>query len=191
MYSNQQLGLMFRVPLGWNHPDDATQKLVVETGHRAAFGGDPAEDAEHQQSVRCTKNLVWLTKYPEGTKNAMSNPLVLLNAVDESCLGPRRLPSSPDDKDGAAVLQEMKAELLGSEAPGTKESARLFLVGDHHLMFEVSGERLVSLPGRAEPEKVSMALRMMEQKGVLLEWMYEAGSPEELHEISKLAVKLD
>jgi hypothetical protein len=191
IYSNQQLGLIFRIPSGWNHPDDDTQKQVMESGHRAMFGDDPAEDAEHQQSLRCTKNLVWLTKYPMGTKNGMSNPLVVLNVVDESCLGPRRFPSSPDDRDGlAAAAQQLKMGLVGSESPGTKESVRAFLVGDH-LMVEVSGERLVSLPGRAEPEKVSMTLTLMEQKGFLLEWMYGAGSSEELAEISKLAVKLD
>jgi hypothetical protein len=99
LYTNDALGFSYQFPQGWVIADKATQEKVTEAGHQFAWGNSSAAAREHEAAQQCTRILLWVTKYPEGTKTEEVNPLVALIAADPDCLPGFKFPSSIDDKE--------------------------------------------------------------------------------------------
>src|ERR1700691_869127 len=186
LYTNEALGLSYQYPKGWVVADKATQEKVIEAGHQAAWGNNPAAAIEHGAAQRCTRNLLWVNKYPAGTKTEAVNPLIAMIAADPGCSHDFRFPTSIDDKEGIEAAARQVSGWL-AEAPflsGGHRSVSAF-VTQRHVMLDVSSSSTLSVAGNKDPVAIFASLYFTECKGYLVAWMFVSGSQSGLDELKK------
>ena len=79
------MGFTYELPAGWIVNEKAIQDRVIETGRQFVWGNDSTAAREHEVFERCSRVLLMVTKFPEGTKSDELNPLIAILAVDLAC----------------------------------------------------------------------------------------------------------
>jgi hypothetical protein len=186
IYSNDELAFSYEFPMGWTVADRATQEKVVEAGHQAAWGESSAAAREHQAAQQCTRTLLWVSKYQEGTKTEGVNPLIVVMAVDPACVPGAHFPASPDDRGGIGQLAEQVVRSFAGTpfiAKG-QSSVRPFTV-QGHLMLDISGVSTVSFAGHKSPLNIFTSFIFTAPKDYWVAWVLMSSSQAGLEELKK------
>jgi hypothetical protein len=183
-YTNGALGLSYQFPAGWSLADKATQDKVTETGHEAAWGNSPRAAREHEMAQKCTKVLLWTSKYPEGTHTGDVNPLIVLLAADPDCFPSTKFPASSDDEETIRQLGQVLVRSFGDTIFGEQESMKLGTLGAQgHLFIAVSGVSRQSFLGRAAPIEIHNSMVLTPANDFWLIWIFSSGSEAGLQEL--------
>lgn len=189
VYANDDLGFTYEFPKDWHVVDKATEEKLIEAGHQAAWGDDPAARREHEQAQQCGRLLLAASKYPEGSTAATSNPAISITTFDAECLpGAPRFPTSADDDEGisrvgGAVLQSLK----GTPFKPTKQSSVRVLTVQGHLMIEIPGEYSVKMPGEQLALRNSASVVLTELKNYWVVFTFQAATEAGVQDIMQNA----
>jgi hypothetical protein len=189
-YRNETLGFSYEFPQGWVIADKSTQEKVTEAGHQLAWGDSPAAAREHKEAEQCTRVLLWVTKYPEGTKIAKGdNPLVIVTAIDPDCLPGFTFPSSIADKEGMKTSANGIVRMFSGTpfiSKGQNPVSAFTIQG--HLMMTISSSSTVTMPGQKEPTSTFTSFVFTGVKGYLVTWVMMSGSEAGLQELKNTKV---
>jgi hypothetical protein len=178
VYSNDELGFTYEFPADWHVADKATEDKVIAAGHEVAWGNDPAARREHEQMEQCTRILLYVTKYPEGSSPEAVNPGVMIMAFDSRCSPDApQFPTSTDDEEGisrvgAAMLQSLARTPF---TPSKRNSIRVLSAQDH-LLLEIPGAFAVNVPGRTLPVDSSTSMVFTSLNDYWISFMFMSGS---------------
>jgi hypothetical protein len=183
-FTNDTLGFSFQFPAGWVLADKTTQENVVKAGHQFAWGNDPAAAREHELLERCSRVLLWATKYPEGTKTDEINPLIAIVAFDSACFPGVDLPKSIEDTDGIRqVAIKISHSLSGSPFIGKGRNSFRSFTRQNHLFVDLSSAFKVEVPNRKQPFDVFTSDIFTQANGYWVIWMFMNGSQSGLDEL--------
>jgi len=189
VYTNSTLGFSYQFPQGWTIADKAIPHAVIETGHQAAWGSDPAAAREHEEAEKCVHILLWANQFPEGTPTQEMNPLIVLFAVDPICSLAVQLPRSIDDKrEIAEAAQQFKDAFAGLPFIGSGQSSVSAFTDQGHLMLEISSDSTVKLPSRTKPLSLFFSVRFTELNGSVVAWAFVSGSQTSLEQLKSTKV---
>ena len=189
-YTNDALGFVYQFPAGWVVNDKATQQKTAEIGHQIIWGNDPAAAREHEAFLQCGRILLFVTKYPEGTKTEELNPLILVLATDSACFPGAHFPTSVNDSaDIKEVARQFVRSLAGTPfAPKGQGSVNAFMV-QGHVMLDISGSFTVNYPGHNGPLDIFTALDVTQAKDYWLAWAFMSGSQAGLQELRNTKIQ--
>jgi hypothetical protein len=184
IYTNDALGFKYQFPGGWIVNDKATQEKATELGHLFIWGDSPSAAREHQAAQQCTRVLLYVTKYPEGSERDEVLPLILLMAADPQCSPGTRFPATLDDRDAIkqAALQfagSLAGTPLATDGP---TSVNAFMV-QGHLTIEIQGSFAISPPSHKQPLNVLTAVDLMEVKDYWVASCFVSGNQNGLQEL--------
>jgi hypothetical protein len=185
-FTNDALGFSFQFPAGWALADKTTQENVIRAGHQFAWGNDPAAAREHEVLERCSRVLLWATKYPEGTQTGEINPLIVILALDSSCFPGAELPKSTEDTDRIRqVGTQISRWFSGTPFFGKGEnSVRAFML-QKRLFLDLSSAFKVELPTRKQPFDVFTSIIFTQTDDYWVIWMFVNGSQSGLEELRR------
>ena len=186
-YTNQTLGFSYDFPAGWVTTDKETQEKVIETGHEAMWGNDPGAAREHEVMEQCTRRLLWVSKYPEGTKTDEVNPLIAILVLDPSCGGADlQFPKSAEDRNAIRQIgEQFVGSMLGSH--GVRNQKIGFGAHDAggRLVISVSYSFTVDAPKSKSLHEVFTAFAITTAKDYWVAWMFMSGSQSDLDQVKK------
>jgi hypothetical protein len=186
VFTNEQLGFSFRFPAGWVIADKATQEKVTETGHQAAWGNDPAAAREHELLQQCSRNLLWVTKYPEGTHTDDVNPLIAIVALDPACVPGASLPKSTEDVDAIRGLAGQFSQYLSSTPfMGKGRNSVSAFTLENRIMLDLSSAFSVDVPNEMRTLNVFTSMIFTKEKGYWVMWFFMDGRQSGLDKLRK------
>ncbi len=191
-YHNEELGFRYQFPEGWIVNDKATQEKVAEVGHQFVWGNDPSAQQEHQAASQCTKNLLFVTRYPEGTKMEQFNPTVLLAVADPGCVPSASFPKTVDDRE---AIQQLAKEIVHSFRTATMasiEPARVRAFNNAgRIVIEISQSFTVNAPGQVTPLAILSSISLMQAGDYWVIWMFASSDKAQLDELRNTKIFFD
>jgi hypothetical protein len=192
-YMNEDLALAYEFPPGWTVADQTTRDKIVEIGHQAAYGNDPAAAEEHGFVQKCARYLLMANRYPEGTKIDGVNPAIALMVVDSACFPVSlRFPTSLNER--AQVTELSKAFLaMTAAAPFFSKDqtsvAPFMALGQ--LWIELSSTAQVNLPEGKPPLTAVTAIDFTQLKDYWAAWMFIANNQAELQQMKQTKISVN
>jgi len=185
-FTNDTLGFSFQFPAGWVTADKTTQENVVKAGHQLAWGNDPAAAREHEVLERCSRVLLWATKYPEGTKTDEINPLIVIVAFDSACWPGVDLPKSAENTDGIRqVAIHISQALARTPFMGKGRHSVSAFTLQSRLLVDLSSSFQVESPTRKQPVDVFTSIVFTQANPYWVMWMFMNGSQSGLDELKR------
>jgi hypothetical protein len=188
-YANEQLGLSYIFPEGWVVNDKAALDKTIEIGHQVAWGDDPSAAREHEQFLRCTQPLLYVTQHPPRTRSDVDS-LIFVLASDPTCTPGIHLPTSIDDRDTIkqAAVQIIRSFSGTPFVPKGKPSVNAFEI-QGRVMLDISGS-FEFKPAKANtPLKVWSTLDFTGAGGYWVLWFFLSGSEAGLQELRDTKIK--
>src|SRR5271155_80210 len=175
-YINSELGLRYQIPGGWT----AGEKEVVAS-HKFAWVDDPSTKEQRASANQCSKNLLLVTKHPEGMALNGFDPMALMIAIDAACFPEITFPKSKTDKD---AIQRFASQILAHlQNPGDAVRAparvRAFENGGR-VMIEVSRPlqittHEIALGPRTMIRNVDRSVLIVPAAGYWVAWIFVSG----------------
>jgi hypothetical protein len=178
VYRNPDLGLQWDVPKGW-------EVSLAEAKD------DPPRDAtalrEHEFLHACSKTLLQIKQHGSGDSSRQATePLIILRALDPSCLS-MRIPASVTDKNAA---DNVSASLEVLSEFGEIASDELVSISDH--LFTVFHGTIASPAANDElAQRLSQVIYATLHHKVLLVWSLVAPTSPDLNAVPIAGITLD
>ena len=190
-YSNQQIGMTYHFPAGWNIEPSGAIEPAVER-YRQSVTGEPLLGPRERAIVKaCRRTLlsVWRTKpLPDGEVPYDDFGEVTLSAMPLSCFPNIRFPSDPNDSNevrqfivGLSFTQPLQRDM--NVARTYQVGGRTFVATQGTIAYKTGGDAL--------SRRVSVALAMTEQRGFLLIWLMAAPHEAELRQLLSAKVSFE
>ncbi len=177
LYTNDELGISFRFPPGWAVADQSSQ---IEPDHLASW----EDEKQFKTAQRCTQNLLWVSKYPEGSEVREFNPLITVMATDIDCLKNFKFPTSTDDKKLLkSVAHQVMHSFAGAPYVAQSENSVNVINTQGHLLISLMGTSLLNAPGRDDPIITVTCFIFTELKNYLIAWQFVSGSTDGIKDI--------
>jgi|SRR5450631_927517 len=177
LYTNDELGLSFRFPPGWSVADQASQ---IEPDHLASW----EDEKQFKTAQRCTQNLLWVSKYPEGSDTREFNPLITVMATDIDCLKGFKFPTSPDDKKLLkSVAHQVMHSFAGAPYVAQSENSVNVINTQGHILISLMGSSQLYAPGRDDPMTTVTCFIFTQLKNYLIAWQFESGSTDGIKDL--------
>jgi hypothetical protein len=189
IYANEQLGLSYIFPEGWVVNDKAALDKTIEIGHQVAWGDDPSAAREHEQFLRCTRPLLFVTQHPPRTRSDVDS-LIFVLASDPACTPGIHFPTSIDDRD---TIKQVAVQIIRSFSgtpflPKGKPSVNAFEI-QGRVMLDIYGS-FEFKPAKANTQlKAWSALDLTESGGYWVLWFFLSGSEAGLQELRETKIK--
>jgi hypothetical protein len=194
MYSNPALGFRYEFPGGWVANDKATQQRAVLSGQQFVWSDDPELKLDHKSGTHCTRDLLLVTRHPEGMQSNGFNPLAFLIAADPACALPVTFPRSVKDKDS---IQNIASQLgiyfrTYEVTSRTPSRIRAFENGGR-VMLEVSQSLTVSRhdPGSTITQVIRTSVTLMQAGDYWVMWMFAADNDTDLDRLRTSKIFFD
>src|SRR5579864_8261548 len=185
IYYNSELGFRYQFPEGWTIYDKAMQADMTEAGHQFVWRG-PFAEREYASGSECTKNLLFLTRYREGTRLHQFNPVVLVMAMDPKCTPELAFPSSPRDQDAVKRIANYFVNSFKTPTMTSLGSARVRAFENAgHLMLEISqsSSLVTKTPGSTTTYNIRTTLLLMQAGEYWVMWLFATDDDSELEQL--------
>jgi len=192
LYVNPVLGLRYQFPEGWTVNDK-----ITTVPHQFTWVDQPGAKTPGGSTTQCSRNLLFVTKHPEGMETNSFDPMALMVAVDPACFPEITFPRSLTDRDAvqkaaAQVLQHLQTPGAVVRAPAR---ARAF-DNAGTVMLEVW--RPLSFTTR-EPRRgagatirnVDRSVLMMPAGGYWIVWIFVSGDDVDMDKLKSTRIFLD
>lgn len=191
-YHNEELGFRYQFPEGWIVNDKATQEKVAAVGHQFVWGNDLDAQKEHEAASNCTKNLLFVTQYPEGKKVEQFNPIVLLAAADPKCVPSARFPKTVDDREAIQQLAKGIVHYFrtASMASGAPARVRAF-DNAGRIVIEISQTFAVNASGQGTPATILSSFLLMQAGHYWVMWMFASSDQTQLENLRNTKIFFD
>jgi hypothetical protein len=186
---NSELGFRYRFPDGWTINQEET---VV--AHQFAWVDDPSAKTKNASPSQCSKNLLFVTKHPEGMRLNSFDPMALVIAVDPKCFPAITYPSSPTDQE---AIQRSASQLLSHlQTPGsvTRAPARVRAFDNGgRVMLEISRPLSISTHEATLTTllNVSRSVLTMPASGYWVIWIFVSGDDVDMDRLKATKIFLD
>lgn len=190
-YRNQELGLTYRLPVGWMIGTEPGVQREVERVRQQQGDGPWMGRAESELVKACNRVLFSARKEPAGPNGKVSYDgfgEITLSAMATPCVPDMQFPSSVTDADGIKAFLAQFAlthPLLRDVRQGRafETGGRLFIVTEGMVTFQIEGEDL--------SRRLSIAMAITEHRGWLLTWFFGAPHDSELRELMDTKMVLE
>jgi hypothetical protein len=177
LYTNDELGISFGFPPAWTVADQYSQ---IEPDHLASW----EDEKQFKTAQRCTQNLLWVSKYPEGTDAREFNSLITVMATDVDCLKGFKFPDSADDKKLLkSVAHHVMHSFAGAPYVAQSENSVNVINSQGHLLITLMGTSQRDVPGRDDPITTVTCFIFTQIKNYLVAWQFVSGSGDGLKDI--------
>lgn len=186
-YADQSLGMSVYYPKEFIPQTAEDLQAVIERGHRAAYGTDPAHDPEHVEAMHCAHTLLYATSgevhdQDAAKADAGSASTVMIVDFDRSCL-PKKLK-------GDKALSALAGTIL--HLPGYIQLVQQmwFVAGDNRRIHSGMAGTMYTPPGctrKSDPSAgcsgvpLFLIAAALEQKEHYIEIIYMSGTSTEKH----------
>lgn len=187
VYSNRELRFTYEFPPDWQVVDKVTSDMVMETGHHAVWDDDRVAQLEHEQSLKCSRLLLYVRKSPVGTTGPSA--AVAIMAFDPQCMpGVPSFPRSVDDDEGIRRLGGALMQSIGTGPfkASNRNSVRVLSAGGHP-MLEIQGSVSLNRPESAPPVRGFASMVLTSMDDYWIEFTFMGGSDFEVQELVKSA----
>ncbi|MGB8064354.1 MAG: hypothetical protein WCF26_20870 [Candidatus Sulfotelmatobacter sp.] len=190
-YTNSELGFRYQLPKGWAVNDKETT-----LAHEFAWADNPGSRTQSSQS-QCSKNLLFVTKHPEGMKLNSFDPMALMIAVDPECFPEITLPKSATERD---LVQKAAAQVLRHlDTPGSvvRAQARVRAFDNAgRVMLEISRPlsmttREVSLGSLTTIRNVNRSVLLLPAGGYWAVWIFVSGDDVDMDTLKTTKIFFD
>jgi hypothetical protein len=192
LYVNSVLGLRYQFPEGWTVNDK-----ITTVAHQFTWVDQPGAKSQSGSPTQCSRNLLFVTKHPEGMETNSFDPMALMVAVDPACFPEIALPRSLTDRD--AVQKAAAQALQHLQTPGAvvRAPARVRAFDNAGtVMLEVW--RPLSFTTR-EPRRgagatirnVDRSVLMMQAGGYWIVWIFVSGDEVDMDKLKATKIFLD
>jgi hypothetical protein len=124
-YHNAELGFRYQFPSGWIVNDKATQERAVAAGYQFVWADDPSAKREGKVAHQCTKDLLFVTQYPEEMRSNGFNPLAFLIAADPKCVPGVAFPSSVKDHEAIQRIANQLGVFFKTSSVTSRSPSRI------------------------------------------------------------------
>jgi len=191
-YYNEELGFRYQFPEGWIVNDKATQENVAAVGHQFVWGDDLNAQKEHEAASNCTKNLLFVTQYPEGKKVEQFNPIVLLAAADPKCAPSARFPKTVDDHEAIQQLAKETVHYFRTASMASSAPARVRAFDNAgRIVIEVSQSFAPNASGQGTPATILSSLLFMQAGNYWVIWAFASSDKAQLEELRNTRIFFD
>ncbi len=191
-YHNEELGFRYQFPEGWIVNDKATQEKVAAVGHQFVWGNDLNARKEHEASNNCTKNLLFVTQYPEGKKVEQFNPIVFLAAADPKCVPSARFPKTVDDREAVQQLAKEIVHYFRTPSMASSAPARVRAFDNAgRIVIEISQSFTVNASGQGVPVSIVSSLLLMQAGDYWVMWMFASSDKTQLEYLRNTKIFFD
>jgi hypothetical protein len=176
MYANPDLGLRYQLPGGWTVGEKETA-----VSHQFAWVDDPSAKTPSSSPRLCSKNLLFVTKHPEGMKLNSFDPMALVIAADPTCFREITYPKSVKERE---AIQKSASQFLSHlQAPGSvvRGAARVRAFDNAgKVMLEISRPlsittREVTFASITTIQNVNRSILTMPVNGYWVIWIFVSG----------------
>jgi hypothetical protein len=192
LYVNSALGLRYQFPEGWTVNDK-----IATVPHQFTWVDQLVAKTQSGSPTLCSRNLLFVTKHPEGMETNSFDPMALMVAVDPACFPEITFPKSVTDHDGvqktaAQVLQHLQTPGAVVRAPAR---ARAF-DNAGTVMLEVwrplsFTTRELKRGAGATIRNVDRSVLMMQAGGYLIVWIFVSGDDVDMDKLKATKIFLD
>jgi hypothetical protein len=180
IYSNDELGFRYELPRGW-----------VLNNNAHVWGNDLAAQIEHL-APRCTKTLLYVTRYPEDPPTAELNPTIILAALDPTRTPEVTYPAAPSDRQRVQQVAKQTVDYFGKTkmAPTSRPSVRAFNNAGR-TMIEISQSFTTTAVGQSTPLKVLCSVLLMQAGDYWVTWVFAGGNELQLKDLRETKIFFD
>jgi hypothetical protein len=191
-YHNAELGFRYEFPQGWVLLSKANEERMADTGHQFMWGNSPATQQEHEAADQCAKNLLFVRRNLEASKNGQFNPIVLLVVADPECAPGSIFPKTVDDRKAVQEIGRQFMEYFRTAAMSSTGPARVRAFNNAgRIMVDISQSFTVSAPAQPMPTTILSSTVLMQAGEYWLMWMFAAGDKGELEELRNTKIFFD
>jgi hypothetical protein len=189
-YYNSDLGFRYQFPDGWTPYDKSMQADMADAGHQFVWRG-PFTEREHAPGNECTKNLLFLTRYPEGMRLNRFNPVVLVMAMDPKCSPEVTFPASVKDRDAVQHIASLFVNSFKTARMTSLGSVRVRAFDNAgRVMLEISqsSSLVTSAPGSTVTYNIRTSLLLMQAGEYWVMWFFATDDDAELEQLRKTKI---
>jgi hypothetical protein len=183
VYANEQIGMTYEFPRGWNVEPEGAVEPAVER-YREKVSGEPLLGPRERAVVKaCRRTLlsVWRNKpQTDGEVPYDDFGEVTLSTMPLACFPNIHFPE--DSRDAAAVRQFIVGLSFTFPLQRDMNTARTYEAGGKTFVV-THGTIAYKEAGEELSRRISVALAMTEQRGYLLIWLFAAPHDEELRDL--------
>ena len=191
-YHNAELGFQYQYPKGWAVNDKATQETALAAGRQFVWTDDTKRD--HKSAGQCTKDLLFVTQYPEEMRPNGFNPLAFLIAADPKCAPGVVFPATVKDRE---AIQRIATNLgIYFKTPSVTHR------GPAHIRaFDNAGRVILEIsqsftfythePGTETLQTVSSSILVTQVRDYWIMWMFMGDSDAQLVQLRATKIFFD
>jgi len=177
VYQNSDLGLQYELPKGWE---------ILPTNNSGNAPADPALLREFQFLHACSRTLLRAQQSGTGDGRGIRRPMIVLRALDPSCLS-MPIPAVPSDTKAA---EEVGVSLEALQEFGQVASHQLVPVADH-LFMVFHGTIAALAEGEQLAQRMSQSMLATKHNKELLVWSFMAPTSPELAAMPASGIQFD
>ncbi len=191
-YVNSELHLRYQLPDGW-----AVSEKETVASHQFSWADKPSAKDQQTPTIQCSKNLLFVTKHPEGMTLSGFDPMELIIAIDPTCFPEINFPKSTADHE---AIQRAAGQFLSHlQTPGAVVRAparvRAFENGGR-LMLDISRPlsittREITLGSRTMIRNVDRSVLMLPARGYWIAWIFVSGDDVDMDYLKATKIFLD
>lgn len=193
-YRNDQLGFSYQFPKGWTVNDDAAQKRMISANRQFAWADDIAVTKDKKKHEQCSKNLLFVTKYPVEMQTSDFNPTILMIVADPSCTANVSFPKSTKDADAIQRVSGQVGLFFRTADVTVRRPARIRAFDDDgRVIIEVSQEfgSTFHEPGRITYRTISSSTIIAQSGNYWVMWMFLGSNDTELSKLRATKIFFD
>lgn len=193
-YHNAELGFRYQFPDGWIVNDKATRERAIADGDQFVWGEDLLTKREPRAARQCTKDLLFVTRYPEGMRTNGLNPMGFLIAADPKCVPGVVFPSTVKDQEAIQRITSQlgiyfKTSTITSRSP---TRIRAFDNGGRVMLEASQSFSIVThQPGRDTLQNIRSAILLMQAGEYWVMWMFASDDDVQLAKLRASKIFFD
>jgi hypothetical protein len=194
MYHNAELGFQYQFPKGWIVDDKPTQQRTVADGRQFVWGDETSAKRERKAARQCTKDLLFVTRYPEEMRSNGFNPLAFLIAADPKCAPGVTFPSTAKDHEAIQRIANQLGIYFQTSTITSRSPARIRAFDNGgRLMLEISQSFWISIhePGGTTSQNIRSSILLMQAGEYWVMWMFAGSDDVQLNELRATKIFFD
>jgi hypothetical protein len=193
-YHNAELGFRYQFPDGWIVNDKATQQKAIADGYQFVWGEDTSAKRSRKAARQCTKDLLFVTRYPEGMRVNGFNPMAFLIAADPKCAPSITFPSTVNDHEAIQRITSQLGIYFKTSTISARSPTRIRAFDNGgRVMLETSQSFSISThqPGRDTFQNIRSSVLTMKAGEYWVMWMFASDDDVQLDKLRASKIFFD
>ena len=193
VYHNEELGFRYGFPKGWIVDDKATQQRGVANGRQFVWA-DETGSTKERGTRQCTKDLLFVTQFPEDMRTNELNAFAFLIVADPRCAPGVAFPSTVKDQAAIQSIANHLGIYFQTSGITSRSPARIRAFDNAgRVMLEISQSLWISTrePGSATSQSIRSSVLAMQAGDYWVLWMFAASDEARMNQLRASKIFFD